>query len=49
MKIADKVTSCQNVKEMTRKAIKAILSINPDDPVGIELAEDFEKSYGESV
>ena len=49
MEIAKKIRENQNVKEMTRRAIEAILAVNPMDPAGIELAEEFEAEYGESL
>ncbi len=49
MDVAKAVLDAQNVKEMTRRAIKVILAIDPMDPVGMELVEDFKKEYGESV
>lgn len=49
MNIADKIIESQDVKEMTRKAIKVILAIDHTDPIGLELAEEFLAEYGEPV
>ena len=49
MTIAEKIMAQRDVKEMTRRAIRTILAINPDDEDGIALRAEFEREYGEAL
>lgn len=46
MSIAEQVRSAQNVKEMTRKAIKFLIACGQD---ASDLVEEFSMKYGEPV
>ncbi len=49
MTIAQQIRARQDTKEMTRRAIRALLAINPDDAEGIALRDDFERTYNETL
>ena len=49
MKIAETILARQNIKEMTRRAIKILIASCPNDNETIALQAEFEREYGEKV
>ena len=48
-RICAEINAKRDVKSMTRKTIKNLLAIIPDDPEVAALVKDFEREYGEKL
>lgn len=49
MKIADQIKRQQNKKEMTRRAIKLLISLDPNSKETKAFCNEFKSTYGEAV